>query len=182
MGVCDECVVFWVANTYSLIVFPLSNGKWGRPGCNPGPLIRLHERESGEYIHSLKHLSFCRFPPTKNGKINTSNGKLWGVFNLRCCLFYWIFTSALLCTAGLTSAVCLIWNNWCLTKCATPLRFPFSDKWSEEETLQWMFYSSHLSEHTCVPWDRYSSSLIPLLLHPPGGEEGVAPLPETKKA
>lgn len=67
------------------------------------------------------------------------------MFNPRCCLFYWIFTSALLCTADLTSAVCLIWNNWCQTKCATPPRFPFSDKWSEEETLQWMFYSSRLS-------------------------------------
>lgn len=47
------------------------------------------------------------------------------MFKPRCCLFYWIFTSALLCTADLTSAVCLIWNNWCQTKRVTPLRFIF---------------------------------------------------------
>lgn len=72
------------------------------------------------------------------------------MFNPQCCLFYWIFTSALLCTADLTSAVCLIWNNWCQTKHATPPRFLFFFerpgkqmvlRRKKKTTLQWMFYS-----------------------------------------
>lgn len=116
------CVVSLIANMYSLIVFLLNNSKWVRACWNPGPLIKLHKRESLN-IFTLKcwiEISFCM--SLQEIKNEYPKLPLWGVLNLQFYVFYWIFTSVLLCIAGLMRAVCLIRNNWCQTNCSTPWR------------------------------------------------------------
>lgn len=133
------CVVSLIVNTYTLIVFLLSNSKWGRAGCNPGPLIILHERESLN-MFALKHRGGFKFLyiPSRQLKLNMTTKNAGFGECLTCSFMCFIEYSHLPCCVKqiLTGAVCLIWNNWCQTDCATPRRVSvlkgLENKWSQD--------------------------------------------------